>query len=152
MQVDRHVERLGAREDRPEALIVDELPMREPVDHRALEAELFDAARKLVRGRGRIGGRQRREARIARRAGVLTICGEPVVDAARELDRAVGDLLQRGRRMRQHLDVDAGRVHVLQPRFAGIRQRLEHMRRRKGIAPGEQSRSARGRNSVPRSR
>ena len=67
MQVDRHVERLGAREDRPVALVVDELPVGEAVDHRALEAERLDAARELVGRRRRIGGRQRREARIARR-------------------------------------------------------------------------------------
>ena len=54
MQIDRHVERLGAREDRPVALVVDELPVREAVDHRALEAERLDAARKLVGRRRRI--------------------------------------------------------------------------------------------------
>src|SRR5262249_3893289 len=65
VQIDRHVERRRAREDWPEALIVEEVTVRDAVDHRALEAERLDAARKLV-GRGRrIAGRQHRKTRVA---------------------------------------------------------------------------------------
>src|SRR3954454_15183921 len=93
VQVDRHVERLGARENRPIALVVDELALSEAVDHRALEAELLDAARKLIRRGRRIVGRQRRKTRVARR-GRLHDLGEAIIDAAREFYRAGGNLLQ----------------------------------------------------------
>ena len=43
-----------------------------------------------------------------------------------------------GARVREHLHVDAGGVHVLQARLAGVLELLDHMRRRRGIEPGEQ--------------
>ncbi len=113
------------------------MAVREAVDHRALEAEFLHTARKLVSGRRRIGGRQRGERRVAGRLR-LDDGGEPVVDAARKFDRPVGDLLQRGRRVRKHLDVDAGRIHVFEPRLPGVGQARQHMRRRGRIAAGEQ--------------
>jgi hypothetical protein len=137
MQIDRHVERLGAREDRPVARIVDEVAVRKPVDHRALEAEPGDAALELIGGRRRIAGRQRGEAREALRRR-RDDRGEPVVDAPAELDRARRDLLQGRRAVRQDLDVDAALVHVFQARLTDIFQRLPDARRRKRIAAGEQ--------------
>src|SRR4051794_33991853 len=40
--------------------------------------------------------------------------------------------------MREHLHVDPGRVHVLQPRLAGVLKLLHNMRRRGRVEPGEQ--------------
>ena len=50
MQIDRHVERLRALEDRPVFLVVEETAPRVAVDHRALEAEFLHAALELVGG------------------------------------------------------------------------------------------------------
>src|SRR5215467_1738420 len=40
MQVEGHVERLRPLEDRPKPLVIDKDAVREPVDHRSLEAKL----------------------------------------------------------------------------------------------------------------
>jgi len=61
VQVERHVERLGALEDHPVFLLVEETPPGVAVDHRALEAELGDAARELVGRCARVGRRERGE-------------------------------------------------------------------------------------------
>ena len=144
MQVDRNVERLGALEDRPEPLVVEEHAVGESVDHRALEAEL-DAAFELVGGRLGIGGRQRREGGEAR--GVRLHGGvQPVVDAPRQRHGVgAGQLLGRGRAMRQHLDVDAGLVHLLDAQLAEIVQPL------RGIArpPGFDARIGRRQFGIP---
>ena len=130
MQVDRHAELLGALVDRPELLVVEEHAVGEPVQHRALEAELRDAALELVGRRRRIGGRQRREAGEARRIGLDGLV-QPVVDAARQLGRDVlAELLGRGRAVRQHLDVDPGFIHLLQAHAAQVLQALERSRLR----------------------
>ena len=127
MEVDRHVELLGALVDRPELLVVEEHAAGQAVHHRALEAELGHGALELVGGGLRIVGRQRREGREALGMGGAGR-GEPVVDAAHQRGRAVGrQLLRRGRAVRDHLHVDAGLVHLLDAQRAEIEQPL-HLR------------------------
>ena len=67
-------------------------------------------------------------AKAAKRSGLLRDDGgQPIVDAPPDLDRDVGlDHLQRGRTVREHLDVDAGLVHLLEAQFAEIVQTLDH--------------------------
>ena len=58
---------------------------------------------------------------------------EPIVDPPCQRDRVVaGELLRRGRAMREDLHVDAGLVHLLEAQLAEVMQALEHLR----IAPG----------------
>ena len=85
-----------------------------------LKPSFSTAARELVGGGGRIGGRQRREGGEA--IGFLSDDrGEAIVDAAAHLDRHVGlDVLHRGRAVRDHLDVDPGLVHLLEAQFAEV--------------------------------
>ncbi len=92
--------------------------------HRALEAELGDGALEFV-GRGlRVDGRQRREGRETLRVGGTDL-GETVVHLARQVGRDIGaELLGRGRAVRQHLNVDAGLVHFLEPQAAEVEKPL----------------------------
>ena len=127
MQIDRNVERLRALEDRPEPLVVEKDAVGEPVDHRALEAELGGAL-ELVGGGLRIAGRQRREGGEALRIGGDDGV-QPVVDAPGEIDRVrTGNLLGRGRAVGEDLHVDPGLVHLLQAQLAEIVEALEHVR------------------------
>ena len=113
MEIERHVERLGALEDRPEALVVEEHAVAQPVHHGADEAVLRHDALEFVGGRLGLGRRQRAERGKARGIGRHRR-GEPVVDAARQHRPFVGvQALRRGRAVRQHLEIDAGLVHVL---------------------------------------
>ena len=86
----------------------------------ALEAELGHGALELVGGGLRIGGRQRREGGEAlRMRGDRRV--QPIVDAPRQRDRVgAGELLRRGRAMREHLHVDAGLVHLLEAQLAEV--------------------------------
>src|SRR6476661_4033135 len=59
VEIDRHVELLGALVDRPELLEVEEFPVRHAVQHGALEAELCDSALELVRRGLWVGGGER---------------------------------------------------------------------------------------------
>ncbi len=113
MQVERHVERLGALEDRPEALVVEKHAACQPVHHGALEAELGHRAFEFVGRRLGVGGRQHRKAGEAVGMGAHGL-GEAVVGAARKAHRERGilDPLHRRRAVRQHLHVDPGRVHL----------------------------------------
>ena len=128
MQVDRHVERLRALKDRPEPLIVEEEPVGQPVDHGTLEAELGDRALELVgRGLG-IGGGERCKGGKPIRVGSHRFI-KPVVGAARQWHCGLAvELLQPRHRMRQHLQIDAGLVHLPQSQFAEIVEAL-HRRR-----------------------
>src|SRR6185503_17622615 len=101
-------------------LVVEEAALLVAVDHRALEAELADAALELGGGRLRIRGRQGGEAGEAFRVRFHGV-GEPVVRIARHGDRDVGaERLRAGRAEREHLHVDAGRVHVREPALAEV--------------------------------
>ena len=108
----------------------------QPVDHCALEAEPGNGAFQFV-GRGaRIGGRQGGEA--AKAVGMaLHRLVETVVDAARQRHSGRGvDPLEAGDRMRQHLEVDAGFVHLLEAQGAEIVEPLlDAARRTAGARP-----------------
>ena len=120
MEIDRHVELLGALVDRPVFLEVEEFAVRHAVHHGALEAELGDGALEFVGGGLRVGGRQRCEGGEALRIGRADL-GEAVVDLAGQIGGDIGrQLLGRRRAMRQHLDVDAGLVHLLEAQAAEI--------------------------------
>jgi len=120
MQIDRHIKLFGARIDRPELPVVDEFAVGKTVNHGALEAERHDATLQFVGRSLRLGGRQRRKARKPRRMRRNRLM-QPVVDAPRQRDRDVGADFLRGRRaVGQHLDVDAGIVHFLEPQRAEI--------------------------------
>ncbi len=136
MQVDRHVERLRALEDRPEALVVKKDAVGEPVDHRAFETELGGAL-ELVGRRLRVAGGQRREGGEAFRVGGDDRI-EPVVDAAGQRDRfRTGKFLCRRRAVGQDLHVDPGRVHLLDPQLAHVIKPLQHLRIARAFAADE---------------
>jgi hypothetical protein len=112
MQIDRHVELLGALEDRPEELLVQETALAQAHEHRALEAELGHRALKLVGGRLGVRHRQRREAGEARRV-LADLFVQIVIGTAGQWDRLVGiELVHCRRGLREHLHVDAGRIHL----------------------------------------
>ena len=92
------------------------------MNHGALEAELGDAAFELVGGRLGVGGRQRGEAGEALRVGLAGPM-QPVVDAAGHVDGDAGvEALRRRRVVREHLDVDAGLVHLLDAHVGEVLQ------------------------------
>jgi hypothetical protein len=112
--------------------------VRETVDHRALETELLDAARQLVRGRRRIRGRQRGERRIARRLRRDDL-REPIIDAAREFDlRRMTLSAATARYARAPGCRCRPRPMSFTPRRAGVGELLQHMRRRRGVEALEQ--------------
>ena len=130
MYIYRYVQRLRALEDRPEALVVDEKPARKPVNHRAFHPELRHAALELVRGGFRIGRRQRRERLKARRVAAHSVV-QAIVRATREAHRELRlHEMRPRRRVRKHLHVDAGVVHLLQPLRAEVLQPLSQLRPR----------------------
>ena len=135
MEIDRHVELLGALVDRPEPLVVEEHAAGQPVHHGALEAVLGHGALELVGRSLRIVRGQRREGREA--LGVGGAGGrQPVVGAANERRRAIGrKLLRRGRAMRDHLHVDADLVHFLEAKRAEIEQPVHLRARPAGFQP-----------------
>jgi len=105
MHVDRQIELLGARIDRPEALVVEEDAIGEAVQHGALKSKCRRAF-ELVGGCVRHRGRQRGKGGEA-----LRIFGDhlmqAVVDAARDRGGGLGgQLLRRRRAVREHLNVD----------------------------------------------
>ena len=90
------------------------------MQHGALEAELGHRALEFVGRRLRIGGGERGEGGEPLAIGLAEL-GEAVIDPARDIGRDVGrQLLGRGRAVRQHLDVDAGLVHLLDAERAEI--------------------------------
>ncbi len=137
MHVERHVEGGGALENRPEPLVVEKEPVGQPVDERPLEAEPGDGALELV-GRGlRVGGRDRGKGGKPVGMGAHRL-GQSVIGAARKADRHLGvHLLQAGIGVRQHLKIDAGLVHLLQPQRADIVEPLDQPRRALRIHPGK---------------
>ena len=98
MQIERHVERLRALEDRPEPLIVEKDAIGEAVDHRPLEAELGGAFEFVGRRFG-IAGRQRRKGCEALRVRSYHRM-QPIIHAPRDVNRlGAGELLRRRRAM-----------------------------------------------------
>ena len=93
-------------------------PFAEAVDHRALEAELRDA--RSSSSAAASGSAVGSAANPAKRFGlVATISASRSLTCARQFDRVPAEIFcMRRRAMRQHLDVDAGLVHLLeaQPR------------------------------------
>jgi len=130
---------LGALEDRPKPFVIEESAVREPVNHRALEAELGGAF-ELVRRRCRIARWQRREGSEA--FGVRSNNRmQPVVSASRQLDRVrAGKLLCRGRAVGEDLHVDAGLVHFAQAQLAEIVKPVEHVGSAHALSAGEAGR------------
>src|SRR5580704_8881906 len=61
MQVNRHVQRLGAFEDSPILLVIEKLAANVTIDQGALEAELRNGSFQLFRCRGGVSRRQRSE-------------------------------------------------------------------------------------------
>ena len=112
MQIDRDVERFGTLQDRPEELVVQIAAARVAVDQRALEALLPDPAIQLFGRLVRRRGRQGRKGGEPRRIFLHRLCEEIVrFDGDRYLLRRFG-LLDPGRIEREHLHVDAGRIHL----------------------------------------
>ncbi len=124
MDVDRHVERLCGLEHRPEPAVVERDPGRHAVQHRSLQAQVRHSPFQFRAGLLRRRQRQRGEAREP---------GWPAADGL--VDQIVGptglghrllrrQVLRSAREMREHLQVDAGLVHGLQPSFTQIQQPL----------------------------
>jgi len=108
VHVDRHVERLGALEDRPEEFVVHVAAADVAVDQRAAKAELAHAALQLGCGLVRHHGRQRGEPGEA--LGMfLHGSAKKLIGVARQRQRFRRVQLLGARRVdRQHLHVDAG--------------------------------------------
>ena len=137
MEIDRHVELLGALVDRPEFLEVEKFAVRHAVQHGALEAELGHRALELVGGGLRVDGGKRGEGGEALGVGRADL-GEAVVDLPRQVGGDVGTkLLRRRRAMREHLDVDAGLVHLLEAQAAEIEEPLVGLVAAAGFGAGE---------------
>jgi hypothetical protein len=104
---------LGAFEDWPKPFVIEEGAVREPVNHRALETELGRAF-ELVRRRLGIAGGQRCEGSKAPWVGSNNHM-QTVIDPPGQLDSLrAGELLCRGRTVREDLHIDAGLVHLAQ--------------------------------------
>ena len=133
MQVNGHVQRLRALENRPEALVVDVHALLadqgEAVHHRALETELRHGALQLIgRGfgvwRGQCG--ERGEARWVGFDRLL----QPVVGANGQRHCDIGgEPVGRRRALRQHLEVDAGLVHLPQAQFPEVEKAFTQLGR-----------------------
>ncbi len=111
VNVDRHVERLGAIEDRPKPFVVDEQALGETVDHGAFEAEVLDRAFELVGGLLGIGRRQ--GGKGGKPIGLrFHRFRQSVIDASgdRRRFRPIKGLSAR-RAVGDHLKVDTSRVH-----------------------------------------
>ena len=124
MNVDRHAELFGAREQRRELRIVEKGTPDRAADQRALETKIPHGPLKLVRGGLRNADRQVGERRKA--VGPLGhLTRELVIKFARERDGLV-PVEQVGARtdmiagLREHLDRDAIAVHIGNPAFADI--------------------------------
>ncbi len=128
MQIDRYIERFRAREDRPEALVVDKGPVCQSVDHGAFELvfghrtlELLGGSFRVARRQGGEGGEPLRVHGNRGRQAIIHALGEFDGDIAAEL------LGGRGA-MGEHLHVDAGVIHLLKPQFAEIVDALDDFR------------------------
>ena len=115
----------------PEPFVVEEDPARQAIYHRPLEAELGDGALELVGRRVGVGSGQR--GKSGERIGMGAHClVEAVVGAARQRHgNFCIDLLEPWHRVRDHLQVDTGLVHFLQPQCAEMVQ-APHSRRHRG--------------------
>ena len=124
--------------------MIEEDPVRLAVDHRADEAQFFDASREFVDGCRRVAHRQRSE-----RLKAVGVCrdgrGQALVQLAAPRRRRLRievlyEVAERG----EHLHIDARVVHHLQPAFAQVIQG-------RGTAPGAESEvDARGLDDVAR--
>jgi hypothetical protein len=130
MQVDRHVERFGPFEDRPERLVVQEASTGVAIDQGALEPQLGHRPLELVCRRSSIEGGENGESREA-----IRVIGhglrQHVVDVLRHLQR-VGriELLDTDRRGGEHLNVDPSSVHLRQPALSNVPELLRpHLNR-----------------------
>ena len=134
MEVDRHFQRLGTLEDRPELPFIMETAVGQAMDHRALEAKLRHGAFQLVGGGLRVGCRQRGEAGKADRMRAHRL-RQPVVGLPRQAHRGlrIRHLLHRRRGVGDHLQVDAGLVHFLDATLAKVLQPLHQRWRAVGI-------------------
>ncbi len=124
MDVDRHVELFGPGEDRPEFRHVVELAVGLAMHHGALEAEILYAAFELVGGGFRLAHRQAGESSepVGTR---LDDAVQPVVDSFRPLPGlSLVEGLGAGRAVRQHLDIDAGLVHLPDAQIVHVDQPL----------------------------
>jgi hypothetical protein len=143
MQVQRHVERLEARQEHVERRVVEEPPVdaERAVDQAAHEPEIGDAPGKFVGRRRRRRGRQRGEPRQP--PGRRRDRGRQViVRPARRLDPGrTAKALGRRLRVRQHLQIDARGVHVRDPFLADVpEQPVVHG----ALGPGQLGRPGRG--------
>ena len=134
MEVDRHVQRLGALEDRPKLLVVVEPAVGQTVDHRALKPQLGHGAFKFVGGGTGVRGGQRGETGEAVGMGADSLM-QMVVGDASEANRAgrVSHLLHGRSGVGDHLDVDAGLVHLLDSPGSQVFQTLHHRWRPVGV-------------------
>ncbi len=137
MQIDRHVELFGARQDRLEARIVEKAAFGQSVDQRAAEAEIAHRAFELVGGGLRTSHRQVREAGEPIGMGGDRL-GEHVVDVARKRDAFLAvEQVGAGTGRREHMNGDPGLIHLGQAKCAEIGQFVREIvgeARRKAMA------------------
>ena len=122
MEIDRHVERLGARQDRLECGVVEEAPVGRAVHQHADEAQLLDRALEFVRCR--LGGEQRQMREAAVAVGMAGAgLGQRVVVGARKVDaRLARHKVGAWAGDRQHLHGDPAGVHVREASVAEVRE------------------------------
>src|SRR5580692_11825835 len=120
MEIDGNVETLGAFQNGPIKLIIEISPAIVTIDDEAFEALAADTAFQFSNSLVWRSGRHGRQAGKARRV-LLHRVGEVVVGVARHRNgiRRL-HLFHAGRRQRQDLHIDAGRIHFLQPFGAEI--------------------------------
>ncbi|AMP69874.1 hypothetical protein UW163_10520 [Ralstonia solanacearum] len=117
-----------ASESRLENRVIEILIADAAIENGALATELLDTAPKLSRGIFTIRERQYRQ---CLKAG--GVCGDgfgqEVIDAARQIDAVMPQVVEARGRQRENLHVDAGFVHQRQPLLGEIGQTLAELAR-----------------------
>src|ERR1700722_732723 len=127
MEIDGNIESLGAFQNGPVELIIEISSAIVTIDDETFEPLVADTALQFRNGLVWRSGRHGRQAGKARRV-LLHCVGEVIVGVARHRNgiRRL-HLLHAGRRQRQDLHVDAGRIHFPQPFGAEIAEPVHNL-------------------------
>ena len=112
MYIDWYIQRLGPLEDRRERVLIQIPAVGMTIDERTFESELGDRTLQLI---GCIDGRLGRQHRKTGEAGGIFLngCAQPIIDFSGQADgRIAFQGLNARLHMREHLQVDARRVHA----------------------------------------
>jgi hypothetical protein len=115
MQIERYVQRLRPLENRRKQVLIQIPAVGMTIDKCTFESELGDRTLQLL---GCIDGRLDRQHRKTGEAGgiFLNDCGQPIINLPGQADcRIAFQGLNTRLHMREHLQVDARRVHAADP-------------------------------------